>query len=274
MFGYVRASKPELKIKEYDMYKAVYCSLCRYLGKEYGFVARMMLSYDFTFLALLIMSQQDGFCGIERKICCCNPLKKCNYCKDSADAMDIPASALVILTKHKIEDNIKDERGIKRLGYRLVKPIFAKPYKHAVKKHPYIEEIAKEFMQSQAQLEADGCKDMDVAAAPTGEFLAKLFCYSLDGAERVLCELGDKIGRWIYIMDAVCDFVEDKKRGRYNPLSDSEDCVSRARANMSYCIIRARSAFELLDIKKFKDILGNILYVGLDDTMEKELTKI
>lgn len=274
MFGYVRAAKPELKIKEYDMYKAVYCSLCRYLGKEYGFAARMMLSYDFTFLALLIMSQQDGFCGIERKTCCCNPLKKCNYCKDCADAMDIPASALVILTKHKIEDNIKDERGFKKLVYKLIKPLFARPYKKAVKKHPHIEEIATEFMNNQERLEADGCKDMDVAASPTGEFLAKLFAYSLEGDERILYELGDKIGRWIYIMDAVCDFAEDKKRGRYNPLSDSEDCVSRARANMSYCIMRARAAFELLDIKKFKDILGNILYVGLDDTMEKELTKI
>lgn len=274
MFGYVRAAKPELKIKEYDMYKAVYCSLCRYLGKEYGFAARMMLSYDFTFLALLIMSQQDVFCGIERKACCCNPLKKCNYCKDSAEAMDIPASALVILTKHKIDDNIKDERGIKKLCYRLIKPLFARPYKKAAKKHNEIAIFAKEFMNNQERIEADGCKDMDVAASPTGEFLAKLFAYSLEGDERVSRELGDKIGRWIYIMDAVCDFADDAKKGRYNPLSDSEDCVGRARANMSYCIQRARAAFELLDIKKFKDILGNILYVGLDDTMEKELTKI
>ncbi len=274
MFGYVRASKPELKVKEYDMYKAVYCSLCRYLGKEYGIAARMMLSYDFTFLALLIMSQQDGFCGIERKKCVCNPFKKCNYCKDSAESMDIPASSLVILTKHKIDDNISDERGIKKLAYKLLKPLVARPYRRAAKKHPYIEQIAKEFMQKQTKLEVDGCNDIDMAASPTGEFLAKLFDYSLQGDQRVLFELGDKIGRWIYIMDAVCDYAQDTKKGRYNPLCDSEDCVTRARANLSFCVLRARSAFELLDIKKFKDILGNILYVGLDDIMEKELTKI
>lgn len=53
MFGYVRANKPEMKIKDYEQYKAVYCSLCRELGRSFGIVPRMTLSYDFTFLALL-----------------------------------------------------------------------------------------------------------------------------------------------------------------------------------------------------------------------------
>lgn len=274
MFGYVRASKPELKVKEYEMYKAVYCSLCRFLGKEYGFAARLMLSYDFTFLALLIMSQQEGFAGTEHKACVCNLLKKCTYCKDCNSSMELPAAALVILTKHKIDDNIKDERGIKRFGYMLTKPFFAPSYKKAAKKYPAVADAAQEYMQKQSALEAKNCKDLDLAAAPSGEFLAKLFVHNSCGDDRVLYELGEKIGRWVYIMDAVCDFKEDTKKGRYNPLSDSEDCQSRARANLAFCITRARAAFELLDIKKFKDILGNILYVGLEDTMEKELTEI
>ena len=60
MFGYVRACKPELKIKEYETYKAVYCSLCRLMGREYGLWSRFTLSYDFTFLALLNMSLKSG----------------------------------------------------------------------------------------------------------------------------------------------------------------------------------------------------------------------
>ena len=274
MFGYVRASKPELRVKEYEMYKAVYCSLCRFLGREYGIAARMMLNYDFTFLALLIMSLQDGFSGTERKACVCNPLKRCTYCKNENDSMTLPAAALVILTKHKIEDNINDERGIQRLLYILAKPLFAKPYKKAAGKYPEIAAAAAEYMQKQAALEKDACKNLDLAAAPSGEFLGKLFMQSSCKDERILYELGEKLGRWIYIMDAVCDYTDDIKHGRYNPLSDSEDCVGRARASMSFCIARARAAFELLDIKKLKDILGNILYVGLDETMEKELKGI
>ena len=56
MFGYIKADKPEMKIKEFEIYKAVYCSLCKELGKSYGLLARLTLSYDFTFLALLNMA--------------------------------------------------------------------------------------------------------------------------------------------------------------------------------------------------------------------------
>ena len=56
MFGYVKVFRPELKVCEYEQYKGVYCSLCQTLGKRYGFASRMTLSYDFTFLALLLMA--------------------------------------------------------------------------------------------------------------------------------------------------------------------------------------------------------------------------
>ena len=52
MFGYVRIYKPELKIKDYEIYKAAYCSVCRALGRHYGVIARGLLSYDATFLFL------------------------------------------------------------------------------------------------------------------------------------------------------------------------------------------------------------------------------
>lgn len=52
MFGYVRIYKPELKIKDYEIYKAAYCSVCRALGRHYGVIARGLLSYDATFLYL------------------------------------------------------------------------------------------------------------------------------------------------------------------------------------------------------------------------------
>jgi hypothetical protein len=67
VFGYVKAYKPELRVKEFEFYKAVYCSLCRDLGKKYGLVSRFSLSYDFTFLALLQLSLDDGNVNTCRK---------------------------------------------------------------------------------------------------------------------------------------------------------------------------------------------------------------
>ena len=51
MFGYIRPNKPELLVKEYDLYKSAYCGLCKRMGKDYGRLSRLALSYDGTFLA-------------------------------------------------------------------------------------------------------------------------------------------------------------------------------------------------------------------------------
>ena len=50
MTGYIKAFKPELKIKDYELYRGVYCSECRVLGRLYTTIERMLLSYAFTFL--------------------------------------------------------------------------------------------------------------------------------------------------------------------------------------------------------------------------------
>lgn len=273
MFGYIKISKPEMRIKEYEMYKAVYCSLCKFLGKKYGFIARMMLNYDFTFLALLIMATNDGFGGTCRKRCVCNPFKKCTYCKSCNREMELPAAALIILARCKNLDNIADEKGVKKLAALMLKPFLSKPYKKAKKLYPELDKIANEYIASQSELEKINEQSLDKAAVPTALFLAKLFEMALPNDKKAAFVLGEALGKWIYITDALCDYKEDKQKSRYNPLLCGDTHKERARANLLFHANTARSAFELIEIKKFKDILANILYVGLDDVMEKELSK-
>ena len=59
MFGYIRTHRPELKIREDETYKGIYCSLCNELGKRYGILSRLFLSYDSTFLALALMALSE-----------------------------------------------------------------------------------------------------------------------------------------------------------------------------------------------------------------------
>ena len=54
MFGYVTVNQKELKFKEFDIYHAYYCGLCRMLGKKYGLTGRFSLTYDCTFLILFL----------------------------------------------------------------------------------------------------------------------------------------------------------------------------------------------------------------------------
>ena len=274
MFGYVRACKPELKIKEYETYKAVYCSLCKKLGKSYGVLSRFTLSYDFTFLALLNMSLKDGCDGFERKRCAFNPLKKCNYCKN-LDAIDMPAAAAMIMLYYKILDNIADERGIKKIGYWCLKPIFSSAHKKASRAYPQIEEAVAEYIAAQNALEAANCTSIDEAADPTARVMEKILtlCSSDEMQKRVLQRMGYCLGRYIYLLDAAADLKDDIKTGSYNVLKsiDSKELNERIKAQLYFCSNEAAKAFELLDIKKYKTILGNIIYLGLEETFLKEL---
>lgn len=274
MFGYIRAAKPEMKVKEYEMYKAIYCSLCRNLGRSYGFLARLTLSYDFTFLALLNMSLKDGCDCIERKRCAFNPLKKCNYCKNS-EGLEMPSAAAMIMLYYKIKDNISDEKGFKKLGALCLLPLFARAHKKAAKDFPEIEKAVSEYILEQTVIERESCKDIDRAADPSAKVLSRIFtlCSDDEIQQRVLERMGYCIGRYIYLLDAACDLAEDIKQNSYNVLKfgDFENAKEKVKPQLYFCINEAAKAFELLDIKKYKTILGNILYLGLEDTFKKEL---
>lgn len=276
MFGYIRACKPEMRIKEYELYKVVYCSLCKELGKSYGIFARFTLSYDFTFLALLSMSLNENCCGLKQGVCTCNPLKKCTYL-ESLDELKMPAAAAMILNYYKLVDNLRDEKGIKRLGFKLIKPFFSSAYKKAKKSYPQLDKIVSGYIENQFKVEAENCTDIDIAAEPTAICMSQIFSMlSSDQIQkRCLERMGYSIGRYIYILDAAVDLNDDVKFSRYNPFksykNDSEFVNGIIKPTLNISIAEAAKALELIDIKKFKNILDNLIYLGLEDTYKKEL---
>lgn len=281
MFGYVKAYKPELRIKEFEFYKAVYCSLCRDLGKKYGLISRFSLSYDFTFLALLNMSFEEGCLPVERKRCVCNPLKKCNYLKNGG-LPEMPTAAAQIMLYSKLNDNIADEGFFKGLIYRILRNFSKKGYKKAAKDFPMIDSVFKEYITAQNNLEKSNICDIDLAAEPTAKMLSKLFAFCLpQGDTRAIERLGYSMGRWIYILDAAADLKQDIKKNRYNPfkveLENQADIktflTNRVVPMLNISISEAETAFDLLDVKRFKNILGNIVYVGLEDSQNQIIYK-
>ena len=275
MFGYVRAEKPELKMREYEIYRGVYCSLCRRLGKSYGFLSRLTLSYDFTFLALLDISMRDGCTYFKPGRCAFNPAKRCNYLKDG-EQLDFSASAAMIMLYYKIADDIKDEKGFKKLLALIIKPVFSRAHKKAAKAFPQVEKYVSDYIKNQNALEAENCESVDRAAEPTANVMANILSLLSDdqNQKRALARLGYCIGRYIYILDAACDYKKDEKSGSYNVLryvkGERGEYVS---SQLYISVNEAAKAFELLDIKKHKPILGNIIYLGLEATFKKELNK-
>lgn len=274
LFGYIKVSRGELKIKEFELYRGVYCSLCKALGKKYGLISRFTLNYDFTFLALLNMSLKDGCDMFSQKRCTFNPLKKCNFCK-SFDNFEMPAAAAMIMAYYKLLDNIADEKGFKKLLYKMLKPIFKIANKKAKAQFPHIEEIVADYIAEQTSLEQQNCTETDRAADPTAKALSKILelCSEQNSQKRILNRIGYCLGRYIYLLDAFCDLEEDIKKGSYNVLKNKpkEEIVPYIKTQIAFCINEACKAFELLEIKKYRPIIGNILYLGLEETAEKEI---
>lgn len=282
----MRAYKPELRVREYEHYKAVYCTLCRQLGHAYGPFARMTLSYDFTFLALLGLSLREECTGFEKKRCAFNPLKKCSYCKGGGEQVDFAAAAAMIMLYYKIRDNVDDGKGFKKLGYRLLLPLFGHTRRKAARLYPEVEAVVKEYIDRQNALERENCASVDLASEPTAAALSKLFAFCAPKPEdaRPLERMGYCIGKWVYLIDAAADLERDLQTGNYNPLRFTAEgaepdagfirqAQERAIANMNVCVAEAGRAFELLDIRRYRGILENVVYLGLPQSQKQVLEK-
>ena len=79
MFGYIHVYQPELKVKEYEVYQASYCGLCRSLKKRHGRVGQLTLSYDMTFLALLLTGLYEPKTMTGRSRCLAHPTRRHRY---------------------------------------------------------------------------------------------------------------------------------------------------------------------------------------------------
>lgn len=283
MFGYVKADKGELKVWEFETYRAIYCSLCKQLGKSYGIFTRFTLNYDFVFLALLKLSLSEKKCDIYKKHCTFNLLKKCNYCKDPNGDFEFCAAVAVIMLYYKVLDGTCDAKGIKKIGYKLIKPFFSKKRLKASKKYPEVEKCVSEYISAQSVLEKQNCTNLDEICEPTSTALGNIFamCAESDADKRTLKHLGYCIGKWIYIMDATEDLADDIKTGAYNPLkygihkndNISEYAKERTLPILNTCIYNAGLAFQLTEIKKYKGILENIIFLGLKATQKNVFQK-
>ena len=276
MFGYIQPFKPMLRICEYDTYKAVYCGLCKQLSRSYGPFARMTLSYDFTFLALLQLALDEKPPQFERQNCLYNPLKKrpcCVGCK----SLQFSASAAMLLLYYKLLDNIADERYPKKVLYQVAYPFVRRAWKKARMLLPELDEKIGGQMQRQALLEQRQCSSVDEASEPIAICLSALFCSisSEEGERRILERLGYLLGRWIYLADALDDLDEDRAKGRYNPfifMWDGQEAAAQkeqAILSLNMTVGEIIKTFDLLHLHRYQDIFCNVIQLGLQATVRR-----
>ena len=258
MFGYLQVQKSELLVREWEAYQSVYCGLCKQMGRDYSFLARLSLSYDCTFYAMLLMSLRRSCEGFDNGRCTFNPLKKCRFalCGQCLQQGGGVFGDLGIL---QIAGRSVRQRLFKRLLVRLVKPFFSRWHKKAARNYPELETLAAQMMQAQRQTEQDSACGIDAAAHPTGDMLGSVLRLEAqdDMQERVFYEFGYQIGRWIYLMDAADDLDDDVKRGGFNPFRNytGDDLRAYQTATLNQSLARAADAYQLITLIDFRGIL-------------------
>ena len=212
MFGYVRADTPYLFIKDDVLYRAMYCGLCKGIACACGHSARMGLSYDVTFLSVILHNIAGVDVQIKKERCAAHCILSRPMA--SVDEMTKMLGAFnTLLAYYKYTDDIEDGDGGK--AKRL---LFKKGFARAKRKYPKMESIVHTFMKTQAETERANVDSLDRAADPTANMLADVCDFILgEKATEYTHNLFYAVGKWIYLIDALDDYDKDKKKGAYNP---------------------------------------------------------
>lgn len=268
VFGYVMPVKGEMKVRDFDTYRGHYCGLCKQLGRSHGQFSRLFLNYDLVLLAVLAdaLSGQQG--EVKCEGCIINPVaKRCT--RYDTDGLALAADALVMLTFHKLSDNVFDEHFPKNIVYNIMRAGIQRKHKRASANRPDIAWVIREQMDEQRRLEAAGCDCLDEACEPTAKMCEALFTAAGRDEEerRVLGRLGLFCGQVVYLLDAAEDFEDDAKKKRYNVLLqqklDKAEAVEIVRRRCRMAAGEIALCYNLLSLTQYKDILDNIFFLGL-----------
>ncbi len=269
MFGYININKRELKIKDYELYRAYYCGLCDAIRKITGPGGRIILSFDMTFLAMLLDGLYDDERKIVKKRCIINPV----ICHNAVTGSNIRycADMNVLLSYENLKDKWYDSKNI----FAFINAGFLKYRANRLKKK-YLRQSAAidEYIKKLHNIEKEKNADIEAAANLTGEMLGEIYAKESDEWSTNLKKVGFYIGKFVYFADAYCDYEHDKKTGSYNPfVLNNIDLKSYGDKILKMQAAETARYFERLPIVDNVEILRNIIYSGMFTKINDALKK-
>lgn len=255
-------------MRDYDRYRAAYCGLCHALGKRCGLAARFLVSYDMTFLYLLLQAQSETVC---KKKCHCPVRLRGMTCEVDSPAMDTAADLSVLLYYWKLRDEIADSGKLsRRILCRGAAGLLRRAYRRAAEVQPETDRLIRQQLTRLAELER---QHSDMLDAPADAFARILKAFAAGHAQQRAAEqVLYHVGRYIYLVDALDDLADDCRRDQYNPLRyrfcveqdhlSQEDQMTLL-STVHSSIGAATAALELLELRSGDELLRNILYEGM-----------
>ena len=260
MFGFVMADTKELSAEQKQRYNSVYCGICRQIRKRSSQIARLALSFDMAFLAMLLMSLYEPEETGGDRACLLHPIKPRPWLDNTY--IQYAADMNVALAYYNALDDWQDDRKVSSGIYaKLVKG----RYSPIARKYPRQCQAIAECISSLQDLEKSGCENPDLPASCFGRLMAELMVYEEDLWSDSLRNLGQALGRFIYLADAAVDYAKDQQKNHYNPfiaMGKPED-QPLFRQYLEMEMGRCTQYYESLPLVQDKAILDNILYGGV-----------
>lgn len=248
-------------MKYYYKYKAYYCGLCRTLKEKYSPLGQITLSYDMTFLVILLTSLYENSLKLSKHRCIAHPTKKHPMLQN--DITEYVADMNIVLTYYHLLDDWQDEKStIGLAGSKLLKGY----YKRISKEYPRQCKAIESGLKSLGDCEKGKEQNIDIVSRCFGEMMAEVFDYKQDLWGEGLRKVGFYLGKFIYIMDAYDDLEEDLKKKQYNPfagMNKDKDFDEKVKAMLTLVLSESTAEFEMLPCLIDVEILRNILYEGV-----------
>ena len=276
MYGYIRPEVNSLRVGEYRQYRALYCGLCATLRRKYGIFARFAVSYDFTFLAMVLSAETE----CEKKRCVVHPLRGCRcVCRNAA--LDAAADGSIILAYEKLSDDVADEKGLRPVLARLLRRMLRKSYRKATAEREAFASLVREKLDRLSALERNGCDSPDRCADCFASILSAAGAFGSEEERRVRHELLYHVGRIVYLLDAADDLPDDMKKHRFNVLTARFSLHSGALTDgdrreltdtVALSLQRANAALALMERNQWKPVIENVLRLGIPTAEEMILS--
>jgi len=271
LFGYVIANWTELTDEQKLRYRSCYCGLCRRIKANFTSASRISLNYDMTFLLLLLNSLYEPPETAGETRCAAHWARP--HADWYSDVTDYCAAVNVALACYNALDDWNDDRSLPRLALsRALRPGALSLERTCPRQAGAITSCLREL----SALEASGKPDPDAACNCFGALMGEIFVWKDDRWAPTLRACGQALGRFVYMLDAVCDLERDRARGRYNPLSGlaaSGRGVRDFQDDLAVLIGESTAAFEKLPLVQDAGLLRNILYSGVWTRYEQALAK-
>ncbi len=270
MFGYVKTDNPNMIVKDTVLYKAMYCGLCKGIGKSCNQRGRLSLNYDLTFLSLFAHNVLDKDVKIEKQRCMIHWLRSRPIAVPDDLTLRI-ARLNVILAYYKCHDDVIDSK-----KGRIKKSFFKSAYKKAKKVEPEFDKAVFEMYNALREFENKNTDSIDMISDPFGVMMQQIIKELLgDKATEDVLQLAYYLGKWIYLIDAVDDFEKDKKRNNFNvfvvnfPNINSKQELMNEQGQFvkdvfGETLFLLKQSAQNIKYNFNHDLIDNIIYRGLD----------